>query len=258
MGITFSPSDLMIIKNLREKYFDELPEIQEYYVEQLIKSSGVYNILNNNKGIGYIIFHTDGILLEYYLTDEFSILYPEIFNQALSYFGIKKVLCKSFDLKLLDVSIKSCMSMKKHGILFREFCGSEQANDSFLIRNATEDDIDLIEEISEGIFENKDEINLYVFADQLKVFEQNGVFCGIGIITRVFDDKQYYDIGTAVKKEFRGKGVGSYIINYLYHYINRLGYIPVAACGYENGASKRALEKAGFTATHELLEFQMM
>jgi GNAT superfamily N-acetyltransferase len=257
MNIIFNHSDLLIIESLRNQYFDELPEVQEYYVEQLIKTSGVFNILEDKKGIGYVIIHPDRTLLEYYLVEEVRRDYFEIFKQVLSAFSIERVLCKSFDEKLLDVSLKCCRFMKKDGILFREFNGTELMNDSLKIRNAVEEDIDTIEEISEGIFENRDEICLYVFSDQLKVFEQDGNLTGIGIITKVLNDKLYYDIGTAVRKEYRGKGIGSYIINYLYYYMKSLGCVPLAACGYDNAASKRALEKAGFVATHELLEFQI-
>lgn len=257
MTITFKPSDILIIESLRCRYFDDLPEVQEYYIEQLIKTSRVYNILIDGKGCGYVLIHPNKTLLEYYLTTEQSNIYLEVFLQVLSYFNIERIFCKSFDSKLLNVSVKLCRSMKKHGILFREFSGTEQVNNSFFIRNAVEDDIDLIEEMSEGIFENRNEINLYVFSDQLKIFEQNNEICGIGIITRVLDDKLYFDIGAAVRKEFRSKGIGSYIINYLYHYINRMGYIPLAACGYDNIPSQKAILKAGFIPTHELLEFQM-
>jgi GNAT superfamily N-acetyltransferase len=255
MNIYFRPSEMIYVSNLRLQYLSELPEAQEYYVEQLIKKSAVQNILDDNNGIGYFIIAPDNILLEYYLVNAGNAVYEDVFSQILSSFNIEKVLCKSFDGKLLEACRKHCRSFRVQGLLFRNCRDTEITNELFNVRNAVEDDLECIVEMSEGIFEGRDEINHYIFSDQIKVFEKDEIVSGIGIVTKIFPDKPYYDIGVAVRKDERGKGIGSLIINYLFRYLKGLGYYPQAACGLDNIASQKALEIAGFITTHELLEF---
>jgi GNAT superfamily N-acetyltransferase len=253
--IKFKASDIVYINSLRNKYFDELPDVQEYYIEQQVNKAAVYNIVLDETGIGYFILGIDNTLLEYYLLNTFNSHYNDVFNEILLQFNVNSILCKSFDKLLNTVCRNNNMDIQNEGLLFRKFEGTKKEDSSITVRNAVEKEIDVLDEMSEGLFENRLEIERYILSDQLKIFRLHDITAGVGIITKILPDKPFYDIGMAVRKEYRNRGIGSYIINYLYHYLHELGYKPIVSCNADNISSVKAIQKAGFIKTDEIIRY---
>ncbi len=78
---------------------------------------------------------------------------------------------------------------------------------------------------------------------------------GFGIFSRIIADRPEHDIGMLVDKPFQRQGYGQYIIRFLTDFCIENGWQPVCGCAYENTASRRTLEKAGFVSKHRLLNF---
>jgi len=255
MIIKFTPSDILYIRELRNQYFNELSELQEYYIEQQINKAAVYNIVLDEKGIGYFILGNDHALLEYYLIETSHNYYDKVFEEILTQFSVNSVLCKSFDKQLSAVCSNSKLEYVNEGLLFRKFSGLKKEDSSITVRNAVESDIYDVEEMTEGIFEDRLEIERYIMSDQLKVFRKHDITAGVGIITKIFPGKKYYDIGMAVRKDYRNRKIGTYIINYLYFYLYELGFKPLVSCDYNNIYSIKAIKKAGFIQTDEIIRY---
>lgn len=83
----------------------------------------------------------------------------------------------------------------------------------------------------------------------------NEILLGVGVAQKVFASMNYYDIGMIVKKDYRNKGIGTYIITKLREVCCQENLIPVCGCWYYNHASKRTLEKAGFISNHRIITF---
>lgn len=64
----------------------------------------------------------------------------------------------------------------------------------------------------------------------------------------------YADIYMEVKEAFRGKGLGSFLVQELKKEIYRMGRLPAARCNIHNQASKAALLKAGFRVCGAILK----
>jgi GNAT superfamily N-acetyltransferase len=74
---------------------------------------------------------------------------------------------------------------------------------------------------------------------------------GGGVLTHY--NRPYGDLYLEVRKDFRGRGVGSWMVQELRRVARDAGHVPVARCAPENEASRRTLERGGLVACGSLL-----
>ncbi len=113
-------------------------------------------------------------------------------------------------------------------------------------------DSEKISEISEDFFGNLEE---QILKEEIFVLYSDETLLAAGVAQKVFRSMDYYDIGMIVKKEYRNRGVGTYIITKLRETCCTHNVVPICGCWYYNYASKRTLEKAGFISKHRIITF---
>ncbi len=59
------------IKNYRTDYLRSLSQFQELFLELMINNSDFYALQFDNKLIGYAIRNREGVLIEYYIKNEY-------------------------------------------------------------------------------------------------------------------------------------------------------------------------------------------
>ncbi|PKN99455.1 MAG: hypothetical protein CVU42_08130 [Chloroflexi bacterium HGW-Chloroflexi-4] len=250
-------SSLEDIADLRNQYLDRLIEPQELFLELIIVKASIYLIYNNEEQIGYFLTNNESVLIEYFIIQKYVFLAESIFTSIIKDLPINKVLCKSFDHLLLS----SCVGLQKKtrvvGILFREYHpnNNKDHHPEITVRQAVIDDEKHVIEVNEEVFDHDYEVLEYINKKQLLIFEKEGTPIGFGIFSRVIEGRPDFDIGMLVEKEYRGQGIGQFIISTLADHCIKNGWRPVAGCAVENTASRRTLEKAGFTAGYRMLEF---
>lgn len=250
---------LNCLSGLRNHYLDNLIEPQELYLELKIKSSKFYIIKSGDIQIGYFLLDSDNTLWEYYIIHDYINNNDDILGKAIEKFSISKALCKSFDHDYLSCCVKYQKAVKIIGIHFREYNRKQiEPNDKdIIIRFPVMEDEKTIIDINEEVFESNDEVSDYIVNKKMFIFEKDKEILGFGIFSRVIKDRPDFDIGMLVTKKYRRLGYGSLIISYLADYCLRNNWRPICGCAIENEASRRCLEKAGFTAGYRLLEFTL-
>lgn len=93
------------ISELRFLYLDYLIEPQEMYLELLIRQSNVYTIIYGKAPIGYFLINSEGLLLEFFITEKFQNLSESVLGRIIKEYSIKSALCKSFDSILLSSAL---------------------------------------------------------------------------------------------------------------------------------------------------------
>ncbi len=249
----------------RTLYLNSLPEPQELLLELLVcpweelerPTSNKYFIKNNQINIGYIIISTKNILLEFFLINEYIPLCEEIFKLIIEKLLIKKVYCKSFDFLLLKCCITFYKSIKIKGVLFRDIINKniELPLPNISVRLGDPQDFAKILIFKKDFFECEGEIRYFLENKKLILFFIENEILGCGIFSRTIKNRPDYDIGMVVHPKYRRKGFGAYIINYLKEYCYKNNFRPTCGCAFENIASRRTLEKAGFISKHNLLVF---
>ncbi|MCB2299251.1 hypothetical protein [Clostridium tagluense] len=71
------------INVIREKYINDLPYSQEFYIEDMVKMSSCYQIYLNNNSLGYFFVNSEKVLVEFYLEKKDMILSQYIFKSLI-------------------------------------------------------------------------------------------------------------------------------------------------------------------------------
>jgi L-amino acid N-acyltransferase YncA len=245
------------ISDLRNEYLDGLIESQELFLELQIRKGKVTVIRADSDPIGYFITGMGDLLLEYHLTHPWVNSIDSIFKEIVTKFSIPKAFCKSFDHNLLSCCATIQKQTKVIGVLFREYEKKPIMVDEkeITFRLAKENDFDHIAAINEAVFDTNDEIAETIANRNMFIFENNTDVIGFGIFQRVIDDRPDFDLGLLVDANYRGQSIGCYIIQNLADYCIKNGWWGTCGCAIENTASRRCLEKAGFSSRYRMLEF---
>ena len=255
----FTPTDLESISNLRELYFTEIKYPQELMLEWMVADGKYFKIIDIESEIGYFIKSEEDDLLEFYLTYSSLNNKEDIFREILTQQKINTVWCKTFDYILMTCAHTFCKSSKITGTIFRDYTPDLPVNidSNFEIRTAQKSDIPLLKSHKSDLYESVDELYMMVDKQYILMFEKNNELYGCGFFIKILTDKNYYDIGMWVNPAYRNKGYAAQIISYLKKQCFNNGYIPVCGCAADNTASRKTLEKNGFTSKYSIITFKI-
>lgn len=245
------------IADLRDQYLNQLLKAQEYYLELLVQKGKAYRINTGSRPIGYFILSQNATLLEYFLLPEYQTRADVLLQQIIRKYAVKSALCKTFDHLLLSCCVQYQKQVSVGGILFRTYhpVSNPPIFPDITHRLAMMQDFPKLCSINVEIFEENDEIREYIEKQRIFLFEKGQDLVGFGIFTRIIPGRPEHDIGMLVDKPFQRQGYGQFIIRFLTDFCIDNGWQPVCGCAYENTASRRTLEKAGYISKHRLLEF---
>jgi predicted acetyltransferase len=249
------------IKHIRKDYLKSLPEFQELYIELMIANSDSYLLQVNRIDIGYVFVSTEGVLIEFFVRDEYVSQSQVLFNQVLSELSINDIYCKSFDYLLLSTCMLNSLSYTILGVLYRDYNSAlVQIDYNLKMQQADHSFIKLILEQDDSInelFETELQLRNFIKDEHVFVFHKNEEFVGCGMVLRTNIDWNYCDLGVWVKPSNRCKGIGSQIILRLREFALKSNLNPSCGCAIENIASQKTIEKSGFISKHKLIKFKI-
>lgn len=237
---------------LRTAHLDSLAHPQELYLEQRV-GSGHTMVLSGGSGRveGYAVV-SDGAVVEFHVIADSLIDDP--FGSLLLASGATRTLAMSFDAVTLRAARSHSTSERSIAHLFRSFTPSDMALGDITTRYASPADRERVVEMHDGFFDDLAEMDRYIDARSLTLFERASDLVGCGITTRVVSGRDAVDVGMVVAVGERGRGLGAMIAAHLAERCVATGDRPIAGCAVGNVASRRALERAGFRSDHTLVE----
>lgn len=246
-----------IPSSLRTAYLRSIPEAQELFLEQLFLAATKVLFTHEDRLIGYAAIHK-ATLVECFIVESEVLLLHSAFALVCERFSITRALCKSFDAQMIAAASLQPAQVKTVAHLFRRYA-SASAPLSLVARRGTREDISAVLEMHDGFFDSPSEIEEYAGRDGLLLFESGErslVACGV--MRRIIEGRDDFDVGMVVRREQRGRGIGAGVVSYLATHCLRSGHQPVCGCSAENVASRRTLERAGFRTAHSLLAFSYL
>ncbi len=256
MKLDFVPCDSPP-PQLRDLYFRTLPEPQIHYLEQRVGASRVFRFGGvAPETAGYAAIH-DGAVVEFFAGDNWLPRLSEAFCAAAAQGGATSAVVKSYDALALVAATGREAQVMTIGVNFTTW--SDERFDppaGFVPRVGNAGDQDLVIAIGPGLFEAPEEIQGYLDAGKIIVYELDGEPTGCGVLSPVRQGSDAFDIGVGVLPAWRGEGLGGKNVRHLkVHCLHELKVRPTCGCAVENIASRRTLEKAAFLSKHRLLEF---
>ncbi|WP_168188583.1 GNAT family N-acetyltransferase [Thermoflavimicrobium daqui] len=256
------PESLDEIQDLRGQYLHTLVAPMDGMWESSIIAHATYwKIKYEGHIAGYFCIDSTNCLLQFYLTEAYQSFAQGIFPFILKKEGIKRAIVSTLEPFYLSLCLDFHRNLSIHSYLFRDSQMRElsfpQLKDT-IFKQAKKEELEEVvrfyEENTEG---NQDWIPPFVERlinqSQLFVLRDHQKILGTGECIISQKQKPYADLGMIVAKNYRKMGIGTYILIQLKNHCYNLGYKPICSCTFENIASKRAIEKAGFISHYRIL-----
>ncbi|MFM8528647.1 MAG: GNAT family N-acetyltransferase [Ilumatobacteraceae bacterium] len=239
---------------LREAYFTALRNPQPLYAEQQVSLGRRYRLADGPRVAGYAVVTADTIVERHVTADATGNL-PGLLDAVRAETGARHLLCKSFDSTAMAVARSRPAQLATIGYLFLQVERTTgTAHPACRSRLGSPADAEHVLSMHDGFFEDRAEVERYATDGRLFLYElPNGDLAGCGILTRVVDGHDAVDLGMVVAAPHRGQGIGTYIATHLANLCDSAGDQPIAGCAVDNHASRRALERSGFSVSHRLL-----
>ena len=244
------------LSKIRNQYLDSLYEPQELFLELMISQAEKYLIKKDDFDIGYFIYD-EGYLLEFFLIDNYLPECWNVFKKVMTNYKLEGAYCKSFDSVLLKVCVHTHKLVNIIGVLYRNFMDKEilQPGEIDEIRIANISDFKGVAQIKDEVFDTDEEVEYTIKKEAVFIFKNQGSLIGFGIFHPAIEGRKSYDIGMAVSPDYRRKGYGAFILNYLKNHCITNNWQPTCGCAIENIASQKTIEKIGFVSKHNMLKF---
>jgi GNAT superfamily N-acetyltransferase len=244
--------------SLRTEYLDLLPQPQELFVENLVATGTCWSIGRDDREIGYAVIHGAETLVELHVRTAELRCVAAAFEALAGARGVRRILAKSFDPTLMFVALLRPRQVRTTGLLYRVIVEADFAADAGIgVRAATPNDLALLLRLGADFFDGPAEIEDYIAAGGLMIYEAGDGALGAGVMKRVVSGRDDVDIGMVVDPGRRRRGNGAYIVAHLKSYCLAKGWRPICGCAVHNLASRRTLERAGFASRHGLVEFEL-
>lgn len=255
MGFEIVPGD-RLPPGLRERYFATLSEPQVHYLEQRVGQARVLVLSLDLSPVGYLAIDGDSVV-EFFALDAALPSLSEVFFAAAEQGGATSAVIKSYDPLALAAATGRPTRVMTIGVNCTTWSDERfEPPPGFVARSGNSNDLPVLKGVGPGLYERPSAMAYDLQAGRITIYEQDGVPVGCGVISPIREGSDTLDIGVGVLPAWRRRGVGEQIVRHLKILCLREHRMrPVCGCAADNIGSRRTLERAGFLASHRLLEF---
>ncbi len=246
-------------------YYDYIEAPVDGMWDSFSRNGQLYLLKNNKEDLGYFVLNENNQLIRLFLqeqqTNSYSVALKWLIehhkvdtayvgnNESLFYKAVSEIAVENHE----DTALFKCgdfQSMKRPDSVrtynFRNaFHKDLDQAVSFLMNNH---DIPSKEWLTGYFKERIDAFELYLLLDDKTIVGT----CEVRISP---SQPGYADVGMAVSKTLRNKGIGSYLIDQAKSIALDFELSPICSTEYSNTGSFKALQKAGFVPYHSLYKF---
>lgn len=249
------------ISKMIKEYYDNLIAPMDDMWEESIGKSNYYRIVFGVNDAGYFCLDNNNKLLLFFVKDEFIHKSKELLQFTLDNHKIKEGYVSTIDTRSLPLFLDLNEEINTNTFLYKDIYHVDGISpfDDMEIETAITTDIQKIIEYHENCVDISGSwleaycINL-INKRQLFLFLINNEIIGTGEIRASESQKGYAHLGVTVAKEYRRKGLASYILSYLKKDCYKQELIPICSTSVNNIGSQKAIQNAGFFAYHRILK----
>lgn len=252
------------IKVMRENYYKTVVAPMDDMWELGIIGNGNFYTIQDNDIIGYFVVDNKNSLLQFFLEDEHLIHSDIVFEFIKKSMEISHAFVSTYEPRYLSLCLGNNLGVEINAKLYTELIPVEfEKPIEYMTSELAE--IKILDEI---ILYHTDKVNIEVEGlaeylkmiisyDGLTLFRLNDEIIGTGEIRPSGSSKSYANIGMTVSKNYRKKGVGSYIVYQMRVLANKKGLKAICGTSIENVESQLTIGKSGFYPYHRVLSVKL-
>ena len=250
--------DTTIINKYRKELYQQFSTaIDGMWEVVYIASSQAYLIKNKNQNIGYCCINIEGSLTQVFLCEGHNYLMDKVIQSL-----IESKLISSAKLSSIDpISFNTCLAYSK-SVDVNTYCfqySNQQKVDQELLKMAlvSQEEINTIQKFFKDQVAFDDNFGYtenLVQRKELYVFKDSNQIIATGECRLSDSQVEFADIGVIVNRDFQKKGLGTKVLRCMTQKAQEANRQPICSTTFDNIASKRAIEKAGFFCSHIIFD----
>ena len=265
--------DLSENSGWKQAYLDSLVgSLDGYWETAIIGLSPHYEMVVDGERVGYYAAK-DGCLLQFFVTEPFLPQASALFSDLLATADLMRASVSTVEPSFLSlcldrqtaVSINTFLYQDHHPVHLAisafpnaQFCPALLADLPQLIKfyqeNNEHEDTEAIEEGAGG---HEPFVRTLIENGQVFLLRDGREVLGIGECRISQTQKPYADIGMITNNRYRRQGIGAFLLAQLKDYCYSQAVKPICSCAFDNIASRKTIEKAGFITQHRILDIQL-
>lgn len=246
------------IEQMRKDYYTNLTApMDDMWEEGIIPNGNFFTVTQNDITVGYFVLDGEGVMIAFYVKEEVDA--TEIFKFVVNEQKVVKAYVASND----PIFYNQCINLKKevsdNTFLYRlnNRVEVEAPFDNIIVENAKINDLkDVLSYFNEGVGMTGEWLEYYftkiITNNSLRLFKLDGEIIGTGEVRPSISSKGYAHIGMTASKEYRKRGLATYIISILSKECDERRYKAVCSTTVDNISSQRTLEKSGYECYHKI------
>lgn len=230
--IKISRSELSEIRHFRDQFLHENNFQFTYNKCHYYGWADTYLISINGLAVGYGAVwgtserHGRDSIFEFYIIPPYRTENRKIFTSLVSITKARYIESQSNDKILTGMLYEHASDIAAEAILFEEYKPTNWKAENAVFRKLRESD-------PAG------------YDDSEFILEQNGTIVGSGGLMLNYNFP-YADLYMQIHEDYRGRGLGVFLVQELKNEAYRIGRVPAARCNIDNKISRATLQKAGF------------
>lgn len=241
------------------KYFEDNRITIDSFWEEHVLSSNHYQIMDNQKQIGFFAIHNQTMITLFHLIEDYGNYGQEIFAKIKKYEQVTNAFVATGDEFFLSHCMDSYMRIDKQAYFSIYTDKPLKSNNGYnldLIEVKTEEDIKKLS-LAKDFFDEDTNDKILKELSYFKVYlvEDNGDLVGFGVIEYSRVVNNIGSIGMYVMEDKRQRGYAAGILKKLQGIVERNGRRAHSGCWYYNHNSKKSMESAGAFSKTRLLRF---
>jgi len=247
-----------VINEFRGELYQRFTAPIDAMWEQLyIGFSQHYLIENSSQSIGYCCIDNKGCLLQIFLSYENN----HLMDQAVLSL-IESQLISSASLSSIEpLSFNACLfhskSLKTNAFCFQYSNRPVENKTSLKVELVSKEDIPVIKAFMNdqiGFDDTFGYTENLVERKEIYVLKESDTIIATSECRLSDSQHDIADLGVIVNKEFQGKGIATQVLKYQAKRAQEANRKPICSTTYDNIASKKAIEKAGFYCSHIIFD----
>lgn len=246
------------IEEMRKAYYDNLTApMDDMWEEGIIPNGDHFEILDDEISLGYFVLDGEGTIMAFYVKDKSNA--ASIFEFILSEKQIKKAYTCTYDPLFYNQCDKLKRTVSDNSFIYKlgkRVDIKPPFENIEIIPGKMEDFEGILDHFIDGTGGPKEFLSWYatrvIKANTLTVFRLDDKIVGTGELRPSGSSEGYAIVGMIVAKDFRKKGLASYIISILTKMCEERGYKALSSTTVDNIGSQKTLEKNGYETYHKI------
>ncbi|MBI9012909.1 MAG: GNAT family N-acetyltransferase [Clostridiales bacterium] len=245
------------IELMKVNYYKNLTApMDDMWEEGIIPACDFY-IIKSDIDIGYFALDKEGVLLVFHVEEAKNA--DEIFDYILTHKNIQKAYVSTYDPIFYSQCLRCKKSMSINTLLYKQ---SKDISISAPFHNIDVTHAELTDlESTARFFREKvditgDWIESYlerlISNDGFILFKYNNDIIGTGGIRPSISSKGYVNIGMTVSRDYRRRGLASYIVCTIKEICKKNNYQTICSTTNDNIGSQKTLTQCGYECYHKI------